>query len=244
MRITALAVAMLLALGVARTTLGQAPAGAKNLGITAQNQQSQSGPSLIQRRMAAQAACVAANQPQADPQAAMFVQPAGDPSFTGAVQQVVMLVPQQLPDGQQAVFLVPQQSVPQGQTGGDIQLVGHHQFGAACPCNGGACAGGYGGPFAGGYGGPFNGGYGGPFAGGYGGPYAGGYGYGYPGGPFSGGRYGAFGGAHHTPGYPHHHLHREYVGPQGPPTAQVAYPYYTVRGPRDFLMDNPPSIGR
>ena len=30
----------------------------------------------------------------------------------------------------------------------------------------------------------------------------------------------------------------------GPPTAQVGYPYYTVRGPRDFLMDNPPSIGR
>ncbi|XZE53520.1 hypothetical protein SH139x_005269 [Planctomycetaceae bacterium SH139] len=30
----------------------------------------------------------------------------------------------------------------------------------------------------------------------------------------------------------------------GPPTAGVAYPYYTVRGPRDFLMDNPPSIGR
>jgi hypothetical protein len=30
----------------------------------------------------------------------------------------------------------------------------------------------------------------------------------------------------------------------GPPTAGVAYPYYTVRGPRDFLQDNPPSIGR
>jgi hypothetical protein len=29
----------------------------------------------------------------------------------------------------------------------------------------------------------------------------------------------------------------------GPPTGQVAYPYYTVRGPRDFLLDNPPSIG-
>ena len=29
----------------------------------------------------------------------------------------------------------------------------------------------------------------------------------------------------------------------GAPTAQVAYPYYTHRGPRDFLMDNPPSIG-
>lgn len=30
---------------------------------------------------------------------------------------------------------------------------------------------------------------------------------------------------------------------QGPPTGQVAYPYYTVRGPRDFLRDNPPTIG-
>jgi hypothetical protein len=30
---------------------------------------------------------------------------------------------------------------------------------------------------------------------------------------------------------------------QGPPTGQVAYPYYTTRGPRDFLARNPPSIG-
>lgn len=30
---------------------------------------------------------------------------------------------------------------------------------------------------------------------------------------------------------------------QGPPVGQVAYPYYTVRGPRDFLRDNPPTIG-
>ncbi len=30
---------------------------------------------------------------------------------------------------------------------------------------------------------------------------------------------------------------------QGPPTGQVAYPYYTVRGPRDFLDKNPESIG-
>jgi len=29
----------------------------------------------------------------------------------------------------------------------------------------------------------------------------------------------------------------------GPPVAQVAYPYYTVRGPRDFLLDNPPPLG-
>ena len=47
-----------------------------------------------------------------------------------------------------------------------------------------------------------------------------------------------------TPGYRKGPHHREYIGPQGPPTAQVAYPYYTVRGPRDFLIDNPPSIGR
>ena len=52
------------------------------------------------------------------------------------------------------------------------------------------------------------------------------------------------GGAYGTPGFPRHHFDREYVGPQGPPTAQVAYPYYTIRGPRDFLLDNPPSIGR
>ncbi|MCA9191588.1 MAG: hypothetical protein KDB03_07495 [Planctomycetales bacterium] len=26
--------------------------------------------------------------------------------------------------------------------------------------------------------------------------------------------------------------------------AQVAYPYYTTRGPRDFLLNDPPTIGR
>lgn len=31
--------------------------------------------------------------------------------------------------------------------------------------------------------------------------------------------------------------------PPGPPTGQVTYPYYTVRGPRDFLAKNPGSIG-
>jgi len=30
---------------------------------------------------------------------------------------------------------------------------------------------------------------------------------------------------------------------QGPAVGQVAYPYYTVRGPRDFLRNNPPTIG-
>lgn len=29
----------------------------------------------------------------------------------------------------------------------------------------------------------------------------------------------------------------------GPPGGQVAYPYYTVRGPRDFLHSCPPTIG-
>jgi hypothetical protein len=29
----------------------------------------------------------------------------------------------------------------------------------------------------------------------------------------------------------------------GPPTAHVTYPYYTNRGPRDFLADNPRGIG-
>jgi hypothetical protein len=33
-------------------------------------------------------------------------------------------------------------------------------------------------------------------------------------------------------------------GVGGGPAAQVAYPYYTTRGPRDFLAPNPPSIGR
>jgi hypothetical protein len=54
----------------------------------------------------------------------------------------------------------------------------------------------------------------------------------------------AGGAPHGTPGYKPGPHHREYIGPQGPPTAQIAYPYYTTRGPRDFLLDNPPSIGR
>jgi hypothetical protein len=29
----------------------------------------------------------------------------------------------------------------------------------------------------------------------------------------------------------------------GPPSAAITYPYYTIRGPRDFLAKNPPSIG-
>ena len=36
-----------------------------------------------------------------------------------------------------------------------------------------------------------------------------------------------------------------YHGPidQGPPTGAVSYPYYTTRGPRDFLAKNPGTIG-
>ena len=40
--------------------------------------------------------------------------------------------------------------------------------------------------------------------------------------------------------YPHHA--QSQAG--GPQAATVAYPYYTTRGPRDFLADNPPTIGR
>ena len=36
---------------------------------------------------------------------------------------------------------------------------------------------------------------------------------------------------------------RAYVGPAGPPTAAVTYPYYTTRGPRDFFLADPLTIG-
>ncbi len=35
----------------------------------------------------------------------------------------------------------------------------------------------------------------------------------------------------------------DFQGPHGNPSPQYAYPYYTTRGPRDFLMKNPPTIG-
>ena len=47
--------------------------------------------------------------------------------------------------------------------------------------------------------------------------------------------------ADYVPQIPHNH-YRE-VQPSGPPTAAYAYPYYTTRGPRDFLLNNPSSIG-
>jgi hypothetical protein len=67
--------------------------------------------------------------------------------------------------------------------------------------------------------------------------------------PGDGGGY-AGGGHHGYPngGYPPHDMlprgaGGEYLGQGGPPTGGVAYPYYTTRGPRDFLVNNPPSIG-
>ena len=42
----------------------------------------------------------------------------------------------------------------------------------------------------------------------------------------------------HSGGYP-----EMYNFTPSPPVGQVAYPYYTTRGPRDFLQNNPPSIG-
>ena len=47
----------------------------------------------------------------------------------------------------------------------------------------------------------------------------------------------------------HHGAYRNampagHTGVSGPATAQVAYPYYTARGPRDFFLNNPPTIGR
>lgn len=38
-------------------------------------------------------------------------------------------------------------------------------------------------------------------------------------------------------------MHHTFQGPHGPPTGQITYPYYITKGPRDFLMDDPPSIG-
>ena len=35
----------------------------------------------------------------------------------------------------------------------------------------------------------------------------------------------------------------DFVTAHGPPVGQVGYPYYSVRGPRDFLRNNPPPIG-
>jgi hypothetical protein len=62
------------------------------------------------------------------------------------------------------------------------------------------------------------------------------------------GAHGDPGGGYANDGHPPHNMLPRgvggtYVGPQGPPTGAVAYPYYTNHGPRDFLDANPPSIG-
>jgi len=63
----------------------------------------------------------------------------------------------------------------------------------------------------------------------------------------NGGDYDAYAARH--PGQAHPLVRRqrdaggEYEFDSGPPTGQVAYPYYTTRGPRDFLAKNPRSIG-
>lgn len=52
--------------------------------------------------------------------------------------------------------------------------------------------------------------------------------------------------SHLNPGFLGHNAGNAVAGQPfqaGAPSAQVAYPYYTHRGPRDFLLSNPPSIG-
>ena len=55
----------------------------------------------------------------------------------------------------------------------------------------------------------------------------------------------------HHKNYANHNPHAgppgaEYLGPQNgsPATGAVSYPYYTTRGPRDFLQNNPGYMGR
>ncbi len=61
-------------------------------------------------------------------------------------------------------------------------------------------------------------------------------------------QYGRCGAGCNTAGSPDYvpyipkHYARE-IGPAGPPTATYAYPYYTVRGPRDFFLNQPSTIG-
>jgi hypothetical protein len=90
---------------------------------------------------------------------------------------------------------------------------------------------------------------------------------GYYGGDYYGHYHGGHYGHHHGFGHFGHHghgagcygVHAAFHGPiyagavvpalppppynAGPPTPAVTYPYYTTRGPRDFLLDNPPPLG-
>lgn len=79
--------------------------------------------------------------------------------------------------------------------------------------------------------------------------YAGG---GYGPGPGPGGGYGPGGPTmakkqHPAGGHPLMHQRRnaggQYEFAAGPPTGGVTYPYYTTRGPRDYLAKNPRGIG-
>ena len=58
--------------------------------------------------------------------------------------------------------------------------------------------------------------------------------------------HGLIGQHHHAQGPGQGHFAtdaRAMAGAGGPPTGAVGYPYYTNRGPRDFLAENPPSVG-
>ncbi|MGY8734089.1 MAG: hypothetical protein ACKVK0_18305 [Pirellulales bacterium] len=44
--------------------------------------------------------------------------------------------------------------------------------------------------------------------------------------------------------YPGNQMLQAGRAPTGAPVGSSAYPYYTTRAPRDFLMKNPPTIGR
>jgi len=44
--------------------------------------------------------------------------------------------------------------------------------------------------------------------------------------------------------YPGNQMPHAGRAPTGAPVGANAYPYYTTRAPRDFLMKNPPTIGR
>ena len=51
-------------------------------------------------------------------------------------------------------------------------------------------------------------------------------------------------GPHSADNVPRIPIHqRGMEGPAGPATGAYAYPYYTTRGPRDFFLDKPGSIG-
>ena len=125
---------------------------------------------------------------------------------------------------------------------------------------GGMMGGGHGALYMGAQGGGMGG-----FPGGYSHGYIGPYGYTNQG-PLGFGNYGPYGGFQGVPGGPHGHggnygaMLDTSGGPwagqagsphniramsyqPGPSTDTARYPYYTTRGPRDFLMDNPPSIG-